>query len=774
VVVVVFLVPDAQLRAGRADEYVVRTPSRDSPGISMAAIIGACVLAALPLALLSGTAATVFALLASTALALTAGVAGAVAARRATGRPRAGWFLLAVAAGSWGLGNAYWSHNELRVHAEVLFPSLADIGFLIFPVAAGAGLWLISGRSTLGSRLTSLLDGLIVTAALFVASWVITLREVWQAGADSIPAFVVSLAYPVGDLVLATMALLLAARTRRGSRTVIGLLITGLLSMAVADTVFAVRTADGTYVSGAYSDTGWVLAFLAFALAGVVSARRPMSLQSTGIAGRWQLSLPYLPFGVASLLSAVQVITGYPVDRVQAVVLLIGFGLVLVRQLLTVVRNSTLTEQLRFQAFHDSLTALGNRALFTECLEETLASRIRLGTGPTMLYLDLDDFKMINDTLGHDAGDHLLRTVADRLRAGFPDAEAIARLGGDEFAILIENTADPAVAAQRMLDILRPPFLIGTHSVAMTASVGAARRPDVSVGPEDLRKNVDLAMYAAKARGKNAYAVFEPAMRETFDAEMALREELQRALADDSLYVLYQPIVELDGGRVAGLEALARWRHPTMGEIPPAEFIPVAEHAAMIDAIGQFVLDRACAEFAAWFGADDTYLSVNVSPLQLLDPAFPEHVLDTLRRHGLRPGQLVLEITEESLADESYVIPALRRLRASGLRIAIDDFGAGYSSLRYLHRLPADIIKIDRGYVSDIGSDRAAGRLVETLWQMFSALGLIAVAEGVEDAAQAAILTEMGCPLAQGYLFGRPVAIADVPIRRRSDLSRAH
>jgi diguanylate cyclase len=730
----------------------------------MAAIVGVLVLSALPLTTLRGTGAVVFALLASTTLALTGAFTCAVAARRVSGRSRAGWILLAAACGSWGLGNAYWSHNELLMHAEVLFPSMADFGFLLFPLLAGAGLWLISGRATLGGRFTSLLDGLIMTSALFVMSWAITLRSVWEAGADSLLAFVVSLAYPVGDLVLATMAFLLAARTRRGTRTVVTLLIAGLLGMAAADTLFALHTADGTYVSGAYSDTGWVLAFAAFAMAGWASARRPMSLQTLGIVRRWQLMLPYLPFAGAAGISVYQVAAGDGVDTVQAFALLAGFSLILARQLLTLVRNSTLTEQLRHQAYHDPLTGLGNRALFTDRLEDVLAGRVRARITPTVLYLDLDDFKLINDTLGHDAGDELLRAVADRLRSCFPDADTIARLGGDEFAVLLKHTDDAAGDARRMLEVLRPAFAIGSHSVAVTASIGTAALDGTPTSPEDLRKNVDLAMYAAKARGKNAYAVFEPTMRETFDAEMHLREELQRALADEALYVVYQPIVELDGGRVAGVEALARWHHPVMGEVPPATFVPVAERATMIADIGQFVLNRACAEFAGWAGSADTYLSVNVSPLQLLDPAFPERVLDTVRRHGLRPQQLVLEITEEALADESYVIPALRRLRSVGLRIAIDDFGTGYSSLRYLHRLPADIIKIDRSYVADLAADTSARLLLQMLWQMFTALNLTSIAEGVETEAQAAMLAEMNCPLAQGYLYGRPVEIGDVPV----------
>ena len=704
----------------------------------------------------------VFALLGSTALAIVAGGCCLNAARRAEGRARAGWALLAVGCLSWGIGNAYWSYNELLAHAEVLFPSLADIGFLIFPVACGAGLWLISGRASLGSRLTPLLDGLIVADAVFVMSWAITLRSVWGAGADTLVAFVVSVAYPVGDMVLATMAFLLATRARRGTRTVAGLLILGLLGMAAADTLFAVGAADGTYTSGALSDSGWVVAFGAFALAGSASARRPMSLQAPGVVRRWQLILPYVPFSAAAAISLAQILRGDRIDSVQAIGLCTGLTLILARQLLTLIRNSTLTEQLRHQALHDPLTGLANRALFTDRLEEVLAARPRAGGSATVLYLDLDDFKLINDTLGHDAGDGLLCAVADRLRESFGYAEVIARLGGDEFVVLIARAVDAAEQAQRMLDILRQPFVIGSHSVAVTASVGTADAggtPGRQVSPEDLRKRVDLAMYAAKERGKNAYAVFKPSMRDSFDAEMAMREELQKALADEALYVVYQPIVDLTDGRRMGVEALARWRHPTMGEIPPAQFIPVAERAAMIAGIGDFVLDRACAEFAGLVDSRDTYLSVNMSPLQLLDPSFAERVLGMLQRHGLHAEQLVLEVTENALADESYVVPALRRLRAAGLRIAIDDFGTGYSSLRYLHRLPADIIKIDRSYIKDVGSDERSGRLVETLWQLFSALGLVAVAEGVEDPAQARTLAEMGCPMAQGYLFGRPVRL---------------
>jgi EAL domain-containing protein (putative c-di-GMP-specific phosphodiesterase class I) len=252
-------------------------------------------------------------------------------------------------------------------------------------------------------------------------------------------------------------------------------------------------------------------------------------------------------------------------------------------------------------------------------------------------------------------------------------------------------------------------------------------------------------------------------MRQGFDREMMWRSDLQQALVDHALHVVFQPIVGLHDYRVVGVEALARWEHPRLGSVAPDVFIPVAERASLISDLGLFVLRRACAEFAAWPGSRDAYLSVNVSPLQMLDTEFPNKVAATLARNGLRPHQLVLEVTENALADESEVIGTLVQLRSTGVRIAIDDFGTGYASLRYLHRFPADIVKIDRTYVQDIARDPSAARIVGTLWQLFGAIGLTAVAEGIEDPAQAAMLIELGCPVGQGFLLGRPAPLHAVP-----------
>jgi diguanylate cyclase (GGDEF)-like protein len=469
-----------------------------------------------------------------------------------------------------------------------------------------------------------------------------------------------------------------------------------------------------------------------------------------------------VPFGLAAFVISWQSLVGARVGAAEVVPMLIGVILILLRQLTTLLHNSTLARRLQYQAYHDPLTGLGNRALLTERLESALSSNVP----PAIVYLDLDDFKMINDSLGHDAGDIVLRKVADRLRACFADSgDIIARLGGDEFAVLTAPNSGLRAVTERLLFSLREPLAVGTRMVQAAASIGIAFSDGRPTRSEDLRKNVDLAMYAAKAQGKNTYALFEPSMRQGFDREMMWRAELRQALSDRALQVAFQPIVRLGDYRPVGVEALARWTHPRFGPVTPDVFIPVAERAGLVGELGLSVLRQACAQFVAWPGSRETYLSVNVSPLQMLDSDFPARVATTLAEAGLRPQQLVLEVTENALADESEVIGTLRQLRATGVRIAIDDFGTGYASLRYLHRFPADIVKIDRTYVQDIARDPAAARIVGTLWQLFGAIGLTAVAEGIEDEAQAEMLIELGCPVGQGYLFGRPGELSAIEMQ---------
>jgi diguanylate cyclase (GGDEF)-like protein len=751
---------DVQLmRSGRVSA-AIRHGWSDLPGMVILSI-----LAGSPLLLLSGSPAGAwYGLLASTLMAYIAAATAGSAAIRTVGRTRGGWILLGLASFGWAVGNTLWSWNELVAHTATLFPSWADLGYLMFPVAGTAGLWLLSEGSSPGSRWSLLLDGLIFTGSLLAISWSTSMAAIYHAGGDSSAAFLVSLAYPCGDLVLGTMGFLLAARTRRGRRGVIALVILGLTGMMVSDTFFAVLQANSTYFSGAPSDAGWIIGFTALACAGRLQASRPLALNDEGLQPRWQLLLPYFPFGTAVIISVAQLSSGDEFDRFQIVLVLVVLALVMMRQMATLLHNSTLIGQLRHQAFHDALTGLPNRALFTDRLEHALARRARGGNELVVVCLDLDDFKLVNDSLGHDAGDALLRGIAERLRACCHPADTVARLGGDEFAMIVEASDRPERVARKILNSLQDPFLIPAGPVSASASIGIATTAVLPVGIQlssaDLMKQVDLALYEAKSRGKRNFAVFEPVMWHDFDEEMSLRHQLTLAVEQGTLTVVHQPIHELAGGRILGVEALARWRDGTLGEVPPARFIPVAERAHLIVAIGEFVLDRACQEFARWNVGLDKYLSVNVSPLQLLDPDFPETAMATVLRHGLNPTQLVLEVTETALAEESQIAVVLRRLRAEGFRIAIDDFGTGYSSLRYLHHFPVDIIKIDRSYVGNIDQDEDAARLLSALLQMISTLNLICIAEGIETQAQADQLNGLGCPYGQGYLFSRPMPLA--------------
>jgi EAL domain-containing protein (putative c-di-GMP-specific phosphodiesterase class I) len=325
---------------------------------------------------------------------------------------------------------------------------------------------------------------------------------------------------------------------------------------------------------------------------------------------------------------------------------------------------------------------------------------------------------------------------------------------------MVANGRDVHAVAHGVAAAVRGPFALGSHTVAMTASISVATSPPsdgLPVSGEELRKHVDLAMQAAKENGKDTITAFEPAMRTRLDTEMALRAELDKALADGALHVVYQPIVRLPCMEPAGVEALARWHHPVLGQVSPAEFIAVAERTGLIHSLGLFVLDRACEEFAAWDTEGSKYLSVNVSTLQLLDPGFPDRVSAVLHTRGVDPRRVVLEMTESVLADESQVTDALHALRSQGLRIAIDDFGTGYASLQYLRRLPVDVVKIDRSYVDGLLHDPQAKHFIGSLTKLFHGLGLSVVAEGVEQHGQSQELAALGVNLGQGYLYGRPM-----------------
>ena len=426
--------------------------------------------------------------------------------------------------------------------------------------------------------------------------------------------------------------------------------------------------------------------------------------------------------------------------------------------------RTNLEDQLRHQAFHDPLTGLPNRSLFEDRVRHSVARTRRHGRGMAVLFVDLDDFKTVNDSLGHAAGDELLRQVAQRLNSWVRTSDTVARLGGDEFAVLVEEPEHPEeaqVIAQRINTGMEQPCVIDGHELFVGASVGIAPSESGSTS-EELMRNADTAMYAAKAGGKGRSAVFQPTMHMEVQRRLMLSGDLRRALDNGELFVEYQPLVDLSSGRILGAEALARWNHPNLGRVAPGDFIPVAEETGLIVPLGGWVLMQACQQAADWHARSDQdpiYVSVNVSPRQFRQSGtVVEQVRAATSASGIEPSLLVLEITESVLMqDRESVRGELAALQELGVRVAIDDFGTGYSALTYLRDFPIDMVKMDQSFVNDLSAGRGDQALVRSVVELGEALDMEIVAEGIERQDQLDHLSEMRCSIGQGYYFARPL-----------------
>jgi len=425
------------------------------------------------------------------------------------------------------------------------------------------------------------------------------------------------------------------------------------------------------------------------------------------------------------------------------------------------------TDELRHQALHDSLTGLPNRVLILDRIDQMLARARRSHIPVAALFLDLDDFKDINDTLGHTVGDQLLASVGSRLARALRQEDTVGRLGGDEFVVLVEGAslaAGAEVVAQRILDVLETPFEIPGNEVPLlvTASIG------VAVGdrgtPEELLRDADIALYRAKAAGKRRAVMFSPAMQVIVDDNRNLAVDLRRALETDQFFLLYQPTVDLATGAFIGVEALLRWQHPTRGVVQPDDFIPALESSSLIVPVGQWVLEEACRQGATWHrDGHRISVSVNVSVRQLERDRIVDDIHGALTSSGFDPSMLILELTETTLmSDVASTITRLGLVKALGARLAVDDFGTGYSSLAYLRQFPIDVLKIDRSFVSGIADTKEAAALIHTLVQLGKVLGLETIAEGIETDDQRMRLRAEKVDGGQGFLFARPLDVEAV------------
>ncbi|HTE70300.1 MAG TPA: EAL domain-containing protein [Actinomycetes bacterium] len=668
-------------------------------------------------------------------------------------------------------------------------PAAAALTMVAYLIGIAGYALVIRARSP-GRDRASLIDATVISTGLGMLAWVFLASPYTVDASLPLVERMLSMLYVVLDVLV--IALVIRLTIGSGDRTRAYLLMTlGWLVLVAADAGRALLVLLGTYDPASPVEAGWLVAYALWGAAllhpSVVTLTDPAPLLRTGLTRARLASL-----AAASLMApAILAIQAVRDQRLDIPVIVAGcaflFLLVLVRMAGLVreveatvrelrgtegVLRASLTErdalaaQLEYQAFHDNLTDLANRALFNDRVRHALARARRDGGSLAVLFIDLDDFKVVNDSLGHGAGDRVLREVAARLRGCLREPDTVGRLGGDEFAILAEG-ADLATAralADRVLATLGAPFPLVGGQVTVRASVGIAVDEQLGLDEAQLLRNADIAMYAAKSSGKGTYQVFQSSMLRSVRDHHDLTAALEGAIERRELVVHYQPIVDLRDGRVAGAEALVRWPRPDRGLVPPAEFIPLAEETGLVVELDRFVLRQACRQMAGWTTeAGPLLLHVNLSAHHLLRGDLASTVAAALRDSGLSPDCLALEITESVLMhDLDVAIVRLHELKELGVHLAIDDFGTGYSSLAYLRQMPIDAVKIDKSFVDGVAGGPEESAVARAILALAATLHLDTVAEGVEQPEQAAALAELGCHLAQGFHFSRPIPAADM------------
>ena len=636
------------------------------------------------------------------------------------------------------------------------------------------GLLLIVRRRLLGQLANVLTDGIIVGLGAWVLVWIFLIQPSLALTSNT-PAItaIQSATLGVAMIVLFLLATLLFSNTAPSAPVAfLGLAVSlGLVGIILRSVI--VRT--DAHLSASTINASFLMAF---ALAGASFLHPNIRHINSGAISRSTAPLmTRLMTTTVSLIAPIIVLAitdpHDSTDRwVRTVSVIVLAAAVMLRVIQSVRLNATTQDTLVRNALTDSLTGLPNRILMLEHIEKAIHSSWKTPQRPTVLFIDVDRFKSINDSLGHSTGDAILTEVARRLTSAISPHATVARIAGDEFVVLDSTTESPTqsvVLAERILDALRDPMKGNAGDMFVTASIGVAYAvPNLRLSAEDLMRHADTAMYRAKSAGRNCIALFDDSMLESVTKRLDVETALYRALERNELRLVHQPIVDVDLGIVIGFEALMRWDRKDSGTVSPLDFIPIAEETGTIVPLGSWAINDALQQLRSWVDTGvctpSTTMSVNVSPRQLHDPEFVTIVSNALDASGVSPEQLWLEVTESVMITEpTQALSSLRRLNALGVRIAIDDFGTGYSSLSLLQKFPIQCIKIDRAFVNDISTDSATQNIVRTIIAMAEAMGADIVAEGVESKEQLQTLKSVKCHRAQGYLISPPVDVQDVP-----------
>jgi diguanylate cyclase (GGDEF)-like protein len=683
------------------------------------------------------------------------------------------WVVLAIGLVLSTLGD--WTWVVLAWLGQEPFPSVADalyLGGLV--LVALAVLDLVRGRIPGGDR-AGIIDALIVAIGVALVSWTFLMQPLVEDPMASAPEIATALAYPAIDiLLLGVLVRMFLVPARRG--LALNLILLALTALLLSDFPYAVMVLEGTYVTGHLVELGWLVAPILWGAAALHPSMRRVAEPVDAGEERlpaWRLALLAAASLMAPAVLVIEGAMGRPPDIPAIAVGCVLLFLLVIARLGGVVRDlratlherSTLESALHHRALHDPLTGLANRTLLQDRLQHAVNRR---GEEVAVFFLDLDDFKGVNDTLGHHAGDILLTSVADAIRGTVRAGDTVARLGGDEFAVLVDQDATvegTSELASRILTAIAAPIDVAGRERTTNASIGIAIGSSGDATAESLMRQADIAMYVAKAEGKGRFTVYDPARHESVVKTMGLQADIERGVADGEFELYYQPIIELASGELAGVEALLRWHHPSRGLLAADDFIHVAETSGAIVPIGRWVLASAAERARGWSStilADDRFLSVNLSGYELADPGVTDAVGDFLRSSGLDPSQVLLEISESVRPDSEAVARTMREVRNLGIRLAIDDFGTGFGSVSRLLRHLFDAMKVDGSLVSAMHDDPRAEALVTGVIDLARRLGSTTIAEGVETAEAVTSLRQMGCELAQGYIFAPPMPAGDL------------